>query len=144
MRNADRFTERAQNAITKAQAAAEEMGHSYIGSEHLLLGLAREGEGLGAKTLRENGLDAALIASLLERFVGRGAPGTPAQGLTPRAKRVIELALADAARLGHNFVGTEHLLMGILREPDSAAARIITSTGADLNKLICSARWSAS
>ena len=76
---------------------------------------------LGAKVLRENGLDAELIGSLVERFVGRGAPGQPAQGLTPRAKRVIELALAEAGRLGHSYVGTEHLLMGILREPDSAA-----------------------
>ncbi len=135
MRNADRFTERAQNAIARAQEAAEELGHSYVGSEHLLLGLAREGEGLGAKILRENGLDADLIASLLERFVGRGTPGQPAQGLTPRAKRVIELAVSEAARLGHSHVGTEHLLMGILREADSAAARLITSTGADLNKL---------
>ena len=135
MRNADKFTERAQSAITKAQEAAEELGHSYVGTEHLLLGLARESEGLGAKVLRENGLDAELIAALVERFVGRGAPGLPAQGLTPRAKRVIELAIADAARLGHSCVGTEHLLMGILREPDSAAARLITSTGADLNKL---------
>ena len=135
MRNADKFTERAQCAIEKAQEAAEALGHSYVGSEHLLLGLAREGEGLGAKILRENGLDADLIGSLLERFVGRGTPGQPAQGLTPRAKRVIELAVAEASRLGHNYVGTEHLLLGILREPDSAAARLITSTGADLNKL---------
>ncbi len=134
MRN-DNFTERAKAAFARAQEAAEQMGHSYIGTEHLLLGLARENEGLGAKVLRENGLDAELLTSLVERFVGRGAPGAPAQGFTPRAKRVIELAFADASRLGHRSVGTEHLLMGILREPDSAAARIITSTGADLNKL---------
>ncbi len=134
MRN-DNFTERAKAAFARAQEAAEQMGHSYIGTEHLLLGLARENEGLGAKVLRENGLDAQLLSSLVERFVGRGAPGAPAQGFTPRAKRVIELAFADASRLGHRSVGTEHLLMGILREPESAAARIIASTGADLNKL---------
>jgi len=135
MRNADRFTERARIAIAKAQEVAAGMGHSYVGTEHLLLGIAREGEGLGAKVLRENGLDEGFLQELLEKFVGRGAPGVPIQGLTPRAKRVIELAVGDANRLGHSYVGTEHLLMGVLREPESAAARIITSTGADLNKL---------
>ena len=134
MRN-DRFTERAEAAIEKAQMAAQELGHSYVGSEHLLLGIVREGGGQGARILRGSGLSDALLTELVEKYVGRGDPGAPAQGLTPRAKRVIELAIGDAGRLGHNFVGTEHLLMGILREPDSAAARIITSTGLDLNKL---------
>lgn len=131
----DRFTQRAKIAITKAHEAAAEFGHSYVGSEHLLLGIVREGEGLGSKILREAGLDDGLISELVIKFVGRGAPGSPAQGLTPRAKRIIELGMADAARLGHNYVGTEHLLMGILRETESAGARIITSTGVDLNKL---------
>ncbi len=135
MRNSDRFTERARKAIALAQESASELGHSYVGTEHILLGIAREGEGLGAKVLRDNGMDDKLVSELIERFVGRGVPGTPAQGLTPRAKRVIELALADANRLGHNYVGTEHLLMGILREPDSSAARLITSLGIDLNSL---------
>ena len=135
MRNSDRFTERARKAIALAQESASELGHSYVGTEHILLGIAREGEGLGAKVLRDNGVDDKLVSELIERFVGRGVPGTPAQGLTPRAKRVIELALADANRLGHNYVGTEHLLMGILREPDSSAARLITSLGIDLNSL---------
>ena len=131
----DRFTERAMQALSKAQEAAQNMGHSYIGTEHLLLGIASEGEGLGAKILRENGLDAALIAELLEKFIGRGAPGIPAQGLTPDAKRVIELALMDAGRLGHSYIGTEHLLMGVLREPECSGARLLTSTGVDLNKI---------
>ncbi len=135
MRNSDRFTERAEAAIEKAQLAAQELGHSYVGSEHLLLGICREGGGQGAKILRANGLTDELLTELVEKYVGKGDPGTPAQGLTPRAKRVIELAIGDAGRLGHNFVGTEHLLMGILRESDSAAARIISSTGVDLNKM---------
>ena len=135
MRNSDRFTERAEAAIEKAQEAAEELGHSYVGSEHLLLGIAREGGGQGARVLRENGLTDSLLTELVEKYVGKGEPGAPAQGLTPRAKRIIELAIGDAGRLGHNFIGTEHLLMGILRETDSAAARIIASTGVDLNKL---------
>ena len=131
----DRFTERAKIAINKAHESAGELGHSYVGSEHILLGIAREGEGLGAKILKESGLDEAILSEMLIKFVGKGSPGTPAQGLTPRAKRIIELAMADATRLSHNYVGTEHLLMGILREPDCAAARIITSMGIDLNML---------
>ena len=133
--NGDRFTERARTAIEKAQEAAEELGHSYVGSEHLLLGIVREDGGQGAKVLKENGLTDELLTELVEKYVGRGTPGTPIQGLSPRAKRAIELAVGDAGRLGHNFVGTEHLLLGILREPDCTAARIITGTGLDLNKL---------
>ncbi|NLT64631.1 MAG: ATP-dependent Clp protease ATP-binding subunit [Clostridiales bacterium] len=135
MRNQDRFTERAQMALSKAQEAAQKMGHSYVGTEHILLGIASEGEGLGAKVLRDNGLDEALISELLEKFVGRGAPGLPAQGLTPDSKRVIELSIVDANRLGHSYIGTEHLLMGILREPECAGARLIVSTGVDINKI---------
>ena len=135
MRNQDRFTERAQMALSKAQEAAQNMGHSYVGTEHILLGIARESEGLGSKVLRDNGLDESLIAELLEKFVGRGAPGLPAQGLTPDAKRVIELSIVDANRLGHSYIGTEHLLMGMLREPDCAGARLIVSTGVDINKI---------
>ena len=135
MRNQDRFTERAQIALSKAQETAQNMGHSYVGTEHILLGIASEGEGLGAKILRDNGLDDTLISELLEKFVGRGAPGVPAQGLTPDAKRVIELSIIDANRLGHSYIGTEHLLMGILREPECAGARLLSSTGIDLNKI---------
>jgi len=135
MNSSDRFTERAKTAIEKAQEAAEAMGHSYVGSEHLLLGIIREDGGQGARVLKENGLTDALLTELVEKYVGKGEPDTPPQGLSPRAKRIIELAIGDAGRLGHNFVGTEHLLMGLLREPDSAGARIIASTGADLNKI---------
>lgn len=135
MRNQDRFTERARLALSKAQEAAQEMGHSYVGTEHILLGIAAEGEGLGAKVLRDNGLDEAIISELVESYVGRGAAGLPAQGLTPGAKRVIELSIIDANRMGHSYIGTEHLLMGLLRESDSTAARLIASTGADINKL---------
>ena len=135
MRNQDRFTERARMALSKAQEAAQNMGHSYVGTEHILLGIASEGEGLGAKVLRENGLDESFIKELVEKFVGVGTPGIPAQGLTPSAKRVIELAVMDASRLGHNYIGTEHLLMGVLREPDCAGSRLIASTGIDINKI---------
>ncbi len=135
MKYEDRFTERAKKSLNLAYEAATEYGHSYVGSEHILLGLSREGGGAAAKVLRDNGLDSALIQELIIKNVGRGANQQPTQGLTPRAKQIIELATADAARLGHNYVGTEHLLMGILREYDSVAARLILSTGADLNKI---------
>ena len=135
MNRNDRFSQRAMTAIEKAQEAAEALGHSYVGSEHLLLGIIREDGGQGAAVLKENGLTDALLTELVENYVGKGDPGSTPQGLSPRAKRIIELAIGDAGRLGHNFVGTEHLLMGLLREPESAGARIITSTGADLNRL---------
>jgi len=135
MRYEDRFTERAKKALNLAYEAATEFGHSYVGSEHILLGLSREGGGAAAKVLRDNGLDSELISELIIKNVGKGDDKQPTQGLTPRSKQVIELATADAARLGHNYLGTEHLLMGILREYDSVAARMLSSTGADLNKL---------
>jgi len=131
----DRFTQRARSAIERGRETAGEFGHSYVGSEHLLLGVARETEGLGSRVLRDNGLDAAAAEALLEKFSGRGAPGIPVQGLTPRAKRIIRQAAEDAARLGHRYVGTEHLLLGILREPDSTAGRMLLSRGMDLNRL---------
>jgi ATP-dependent Clp protease ATP-binding subunit ClpC len=119
-----------------AQQSAAEFGHAYVGSEHMLLGLAREGGGIAAKTLRENGLESKLISDLIEKYVQRGGFGeTPLQGLTPRAKRIVELAQMEANRLGHSYVGTEHLLMGLLREHDSVGAKLITASGADLNKL---------
>ena len=136
MRFEERFTERAKNALNYAHEAAAEMGHGYVGSEHILLGIAREEEGLAAKIMREYGLTKDFILELVEKYIGRGErEQTTAQGLTPRAKRVIELAMADAGRLRHNYVGTEHLLMGILRERDSVAAKIIASTGVDLNRI---------
>ena len=136
MRYEERFTQGARRVFELAQQCATEHGHGYVGSEHILLAIAREDAGVGAKTLRKNGLDATLISNLLERYVGQGRRGEPpAQGLTPRAKRVIEIALLEANRLGHSYIGTEHLLMGILREHESVAAKLIISTGADLNKI---------
>ncbi len=135
MRTNDRFTERAQKAIELAHTAATELGHSYVGTEHLLIGLCREGEGLGSKVLRSAGLDGGKAQRLLAGDVPCGTPGPPAQGLSPRAKRVIELACTDARRLGHSHVGTEHLLMGILREPDCAGCRLLQLAGLEVNRL---------
>ena len=135
MRNGENFTERAVSAVTRAQEASASLGHSYVGTEHLLLGIAAEGGGMGSRTLAAQGLTAELLREMVEKYVGKGMPGTPPQGITPRFKRVVELAAMDANRLGHSYVGTEHLLMGILREPECSAARLIASTGVGLNDL---------
>ena len=135
MNGSEKFTGRAKKAIEKAQTAAEDLGHSYVGSEHLLIGILREEFGKGAQILRKYGFSNELVTSLVEKYVGRGDAGGSVQGLSPRAKRIIELAIGEAGRLGHRFVGIEHLLMGILRESDCAAVKIISGTGCDVNKL---------
>ena len=131
----ERFTESAQRAMELAQAAAAELGHGYIGTEHMLVGLIREDRGAAARVLREQGLDETLILEMIEKNVGRGRRADTPQGLTPRAKRVLELAVMEANRMGRSAIGTEHLLMGILREYESVAARILAATGADTNKM---------
>ena len=135
----NRFTERARQALTLAQEAAGSFGHSYIGSEHLLLGLLREEEGLAHRVLTEYGLTDEMILSVLRRSVGAGLAGTaPSQGLTPRAKGVVELAVSEAARMGSPMIGTEHLLMGILREGGNMALRILRTVGVDPKKMYSS------
>ena len=130
--NETRFTDRAQTALRLAQEASVELGHGYVGSEHLRLGLLREGKGVAATVLRSAGLESEAIRASIARLVGVGAPGSPpSQGLTPRCKKIIELALNEAARLGHRYVGTEHLLMGILREGDGGAVRVLAGAGAE-------------
>ena len=131
----DAFTARARIAIEKAQEAAEALGHSYVGSEHLLLGILREDGGQGARILKDNGLTDALVTERIEQTVGRGQPSAPPQGLSPGAKRAIELAIGDAGRQGRGLVGTEHLLMGLLRENGCTAARILSEAGVDLSRL---------
>ena len=131
----DRFTQRARSAIERARDAAGEFGHSYIGSEHLLLGVARETDSPGARVLADNGFDSAGLEKLLEAYSGRGVPGVPVQGLTPRGRAILRHAAEDARRLGAGYVGTEHVLLGILREPECTAARLLTGAGGDMNKL---------
>ncbi|MGN1004655.1 MAG: Clp protease N-terminal domain-containing protein, partial [Oscillospiraceae bacterium] len=130
------FTQRSQAALRLAQESSAQLGHGYVGSEHLLLGLLKEGRGVAAKVLTQAGLEADGVQASIARLVGVGAPGgLPSQGLTPRCKKIIELAIAEANRLGHHYVGTEHLLMGLLREGDGVAARVLTGSGLDLRKL---------
>ena len=132
----NRFTQRAQAALRLAQEASAQLGHGYVGSEHLLLGLSREGQGVAAKVLRNAGLEPETIRSSIARLVGVGAPvPMPSQGLTPRCKKIIELAMSEAAGLGHRYVGTEHLLLGLLREGDGVAARILAGSGVELKRL---------
>ena len=135
MRGSGRFTERATGAIGAARDAAAALGHSYVGTEHLLLGVAAETEGLGARVLERYGLDTARLTRLVAAECGRGAPGEPAQGLTPNARAVIEQAARDARRLGHGYVGTEHLLMGVLRSPECTAYGLVSGTGAEPEQL---------
>ena len=118
----NRFTERAQQALAKAQEAAGSFGHSYIGSEHLLLGLLREGGGPAAKALAAAGVTDEALVKQIEDLSGRGTPDSSApQGMTPRTKRIIELSIRAAAQMGTGYVGTEHLLLGILNEGQNVA-----------------------
>lgn len=129
MKNSARFTERASGAIAAARDAAASLGHSYIGTEHLLLGIAAETEGLGARLLSGQGLDMASLTRLVAAEMGSGAPGAPEQGLTSNAAAAIECAAEEARRLGQGYVGTEHLLLGVLRLPDCAAVRLLNASG---------------
>ena len=134
--NENKFTPGAEEALRLAQEAAGELGHGYVGTEHLLLGLIREENGTARQVLAEAGLTDDMIVDILKSSVGAGLPGgNPAQGLTPRAKRVIEIAVEDAMRGGYNCVGTEHLLAGLLREGNNMAVRILRTAGVDARQL---------
>ena len=134
--NDTRFTQRAQTALRLAQQCSAELGHGYVGSEHLLLGLAQESSGVAAKVLLSAGLDPDTLKSAIAALVGTGDGGTaPSQGLTPRCKKIIELSLTEAVRLGHQYVGTEHLLLGILQEGDGVAVRVLANVGVEPRRL---------
>ena len=130
--NENKFTPTAEEALRLAQEAAGELGHGYVGTEHLLLGLMREDEGMAHTVLTEAGLTDDLLTEMVRKSVGAGLPGgNPAQGLTPRAKHVVEIAMEDSIRGGYAYIGTEHLLAGILREGNNMAVRILQSAGVD-------------
>ena len=134
--NENKFTPRAEEALRLAQEAAQEMGHGYVGTEHLLLGLLREEEGMAHRVLTEYGITDEMVCSILQRSVGHGLSGAaPSQGLTPRAKGVVELAVSESMRGGAGYIGTEHLLMGILREGNNMALRILHTVGVDPRKM---------
>ena len=136
MRFDDRFSPGAKKTLDLAQAAALELGHQSVGTEHILLGIVREGSGVAARVLLDEGLESRLIFDMIAKHIGRGdLHGGQPQELSARAMRVIEIAALESSRLGHSAIGTEHLLMGILREYESIGARLIVLSGVDPNKL---------
>jgi ATP-dependent Clp protease ATP-binding subunit ClpC len=131
----EKFSERARRVLTLAQEEAQRFNHSYIGTEHVLLGLVREEEGVAAKVLTNLGISLSKVRSAVEFIIGRGEkPSTGQIGLTPRAKRVIELAIDEARQFGHNYIGTEHLLLGLLHEGEGVAAGVLDSFGVTLER----------
>nr|3J3R_A Chain A, Negative regulator of genetic competence ClpC/MecB [Bacillus subtilis subsp. subtilis str. 168]3J3R_B Chain B, Negative regulator of genetic competence ClpC/MecB [Bacillus subtilis subsp. subtilis str. 168]3J3R_C Chain C, Negative regulator of genetic competence ClpC/MecB [Bacillus subtilis subsp. subtilis str. 168]3J3R_D Chain D, Negative regulator of genetic competence ClpC/MecB [Bacillus subtilis subsp. subtilis str. 168]3J3R_E Chain E, Negative regulator of genetic competence Cl len=129
-----RFTERAQKVLALAQEEALRLGHNNIGTEHILLGLVREGEGIAAKALQALGLGSEKIQKEVESLIGRGQEMSQTIHYTPRAKKVIELSMDEARKLGHSYVGTEHILLGLIREGEGVAARVLNNLGVSLNK----------
>jgi ATP-dependent Clp protease ATP-binding subunit ClpC len=128
----DRFTERAQNALRQAEQSAMELGHDYVGSEHLLLGLLRDSAGVGARALVAAGVTEEKVREKVGEISGAGQPVSVApRGLTPRTKRILELSFAEARRMGVNYIGTEHILLGLLREGESVAVKIVRELGTD-------------
>ncbi len=132
----DKFTDRARKVLTLAQEEAQRFNHNYIGTEHLLLGLVREGDGVAAKVLANMGVQLPKVRSAVEFIIGRGETMSVAElGLTPRAKKVIELAVDEARRLNHHYIGTEHLLLGLVREGEGIAAGVLESLGVNLERV---------
>ncbi len=132
----DKFTERARRVLTLAQEEAQRFNHNYIGTEHLLLGLVREGDGVAAKVLSNLGVELNKVRSAVEFIIGRGDRQSSGEiGLTPRAKKVIELAVDEARRLSHPYIGTEHLLLGLVREGEGIAAGVLESLGVNLERV---------
>jgi ATP-dependent Clp protease ATP-binding subunit ClpC len=129
-----RFTERAQKVLALAQEEAIRLGHNNVGTEHILLGLVREGEGIAAKALQVLGLGSDKIQKEVETLIGRGQEAVQTIHYTPRAKKVIELSMDEARKLGHSYVGTEHILLGLIREGEGVAARVLNNLGVSLNK----------
>ena len=128
----ERFTERARQVVVLAQDEASALKHNYIGTEHILLGLLREEEGLAARVLESLDVTVEEVRAQVERVVGRGdEPATGQIPCTPRAKKVLELALREALSLNHSYIGTEHILLGVVRENQGVAARILLDFGAD-------------
>ncbi len=132
----EKFSERARRVLSLAQEEAQRFNHNYIGTEHILLGLVRETEGVAARVLGNLGIDLTKVRSAVEFIIGRGEKPVQGEiGLTPRAKKVVELAVDEARRMNHNYIGTEHLLIGLLREGEGVAAGVLESLGITLDKV---------
>jgi ATP-dependent Clp protease ATP-binding subunit ClpC len=131
----ERFTDRARRVVVQAQEEAKTLDHNYIGSEHLLLGLTHENiGGVAAKTLESLGIGLEAVRQRVEEIIGRGSQAPSGHiPFTPEAKKALELSLREAVQLGHQYIGTEHLLLGLIREGDSVAGRVLAELGADLD-----------
>src|SRR6267142_4095341 len=132
----ERFTEKAIKVIMLAQEEARRLGHNFVGTEQILLGLIGEGTGIAAKTLKSMGVNLKDARVEVEKIIGRGSGFVAVEiPFTPRAKRVLELSWDEARQLGHNYIGTEHLLLGLIREGEGVAARVLENLGVDLTKV---------
>jgi ATP-dependent Clp protease ATP-binding subunit ClpC len=132
----ERFTDRARRVVVLAQDEARMLGHNYIGTEHILLGLIHEGNGVAAKALTAMGIGLEATRQQVEEIIGRGKGASEGHiPFTPRAKKVLELSLREALQLGHDYIGTEHILLGLIREGDGVAAQVLVGFGADLNRV---------
>jgi ATP-dependent Clp protease ATP-binding subunit ClpC len=133
----ERFTDRARQVVVLAQEEARILNHNYIGTEHILLGLIHEGDGLAARSLESLGISLDAVRLQVEEIIGRGQQAPSGHiPFTPRAKKVLELSLREALQLGHGYIGTEHILLGLLREGDGVAAQVLVTLGADLNRVL--------
>ena len=132
----ERFTDRARRVVVLAQEEARMLNHNYIGTEHILLGLIHEGEGVAAKALESLGISLEAVRSQVEEIIGQGQQAPSGHiPFTPRAKKVLELSLREALQLGHNYIGTEHILLGLIREGEGVAAQVLVKLGADLGRV---------
>ncbi len=132
----ERFTDRARRVVDLAQEEARMLNHNYIGTEHILLGLIHEGEGVAAKALESLGISLDAVRQQVEEIIGQGQQAPSGHiPFTPRAKKVLELSLREALQLGHHDIDTEHILLGLLREGDGVAAQVLVQLGADLNRV---------
>ena len=132
----ERFTDRARRVVVLAQEEARMLTHNYIGTEHILLGLIHEGDGIAAKALESLGISLEAVRAQVEEIIGQGQQAPSGHiPFTPRAKKVLELSLREALQLGHNYIGTEHILLGLIREGEGVAAQVLLKLGADLNRV---------
>jgi ATP-dependent Clp protease ATP-binding subunit ClpA len=132
----ERFTDRARRVVVLAQEEAQLLNHDYIGTEHLLLGLVHDGEGVAAKALESLGISLEAVRAQVEETIGQGQrAATGHVPFTPRAKKVLELSLREALQFGHNYIGTEHILLGLVREGEGVAAQVLVKLGGDLSRV---------
>jgi ATP-dependent Clp protease ATP-binding subunit ClpC len=132
----ERFTDRARRVVVLAQEEARMLSHNYVGTEHILLGLVHEGQGVAAKALEELGISPDALRQQVQETTGQGQQAPSGHiPFTPQAKKVLELSLSESKVLGHNYIGTEHILLGLIREGDGVAAQVLVGLGADLNRV---------